>query len=149
MAYGRGDCDLEKLVLKARGVTKGLAKAEALVTRQTLSGWGGIDPVTGVVIETGNELEGKKITGKVLVFRGAKGSSGWSEAFHARKLENTNPAAVIFSEMTTKIVAGMIAMQIPSVTELEENPFECIKNGDMVTVDADNGVVIIEKADKS
>ena len=34
------------------------AEGKALVTHQTISGWGGIDPMTGTVIETHHELRG-------------------------------------------------------------------------------------------
>lgn len=57
-----------------------------MVTSQTISGWGGIDPMTGTIIETRHELCGQSFKDKVLVFRGAKGSSGWSAAFHVTRL---------------------------------------------------------------
>ncbi len=56
----------------------GVVEGEALVTRDPISGWGGIDPRTGTVIETRHELRGQSFEDKVLVFPGAKGSSGWS-----------------------------------------------------------------------
>ncbi|REM12930.1 DUF126 domain-containing protein, partial [Mycobacterium tuberculosis] len=67
-----------------------------------ISGWGGIDPRTGTVIETRHELRGRSFAGKVLVFPGAKGSSGWSAMFHMTRLMNSAPAAFLFNEMTTK-----------------------------------------------
>ena len=36
-------------------------------------------------------------------------------------------------------------MKIPAVTDLEEDIYSVAENGDIVTVDADNGEVIIEK----
>ena len=38
------------IVLRGRKVVGGCAEGEALVTRQTISGWGGIDPMTGTII---------------------------------------------------------------------------------------------------
>ena len=37
----------KKIVLHGRGIVGGCAEGEALVTRETISGWGGIDPMTG------------------------------------------------------------------------------------------------------
>ena len=66
-----------KIVLRGRKVCGGRAEGEALVTRQTIPGWGGVNPVKGVITETQHDLRGQSFKDKVLVFRGAKGSSGW------------------------------------------------------------------------
>ena len=58
--------------LKGRKVVGGVAEGEALVTSETISGWGGIDPMTGTITETRHELCGQSFKDKVLIFRGAK-----------------------------------------------------------------------------
>ena len=70
----------QTITLHGRKVVGGYAEGEALVTNDTLSGWGGINPMTGTVIETRHELRGQSFKDKILVFPGAKGSSGWSAA---------------------------------------------------------------------
>jgi predicted aconitase with swiveling domain len=134
------------IVLHGRKVVGGSAEGEALVTTQTISGWGGVNPMTGTVIETRHELRGQSFKDKVLVCPGAKGSSGWSAVFHTTRLANTAPKALIFNEMTTKIALGAVVMRIPAVTDLDRNPLELIETGDWVKVDADRGVVEIHKA---
>ena len=57
-----------------------------MITTDRISGWGGIDPRTGTIIETRHALRGQSFAGKVLVFPGAKGSSGWSNQFHLTRL---------------------------------------------------------------
>ena len=64
------------IVLHGRCVVGGCAEGEALVTRQTISGWGGINERDGSIIERRHELRGQSFAGRVLVFPGAKGSSG-------------------------------------------------------------------------
>lgn len=130
-----------KIIMKGRKIVGGVAEGEALVTSQTISGWGGIDPMTGTIIETRHELCGQSFKDKVLVFRGAKGSSGWSAAFHQTRLAGCAPKAVIFSEMTTKVALGVVVMRTPCVSELDDDPLKVIATGDWVKVDADNGVV--------
>jgi hypothetical protein len=76
----------KKIILHGRKVVGGCAEGEALVTRQTISGWGGINPMTGTIIEMRHELRGQSFKDKVLVFPGAKGSSGWSAFFHTARL---------------------------------------------------------------
>lgn len=133
------------ITLRGRKVVGGYAEGEALVTRDTISGWGGINPMTGTVIETRHELRGQSFKDKILVFPGAKGSSGWSAAFHITRITGTAPKALVFNEMTTKIALGAVVMRIPAVTDFDRDPLEIIESGDWVTVDGDRGVVEIRR----
>jgi len=133
------------IVLRGRRVVGGCAEGEALVTRQTISGWGGINERDGTVIERRHELRGKSFAGRVLVFPGAKGSSGWSAYFHMARLNGVAPAAMIFTRMTTKIALGAVVTRAPAITDLDQDPFAVIATGDWVKVDADRGVVEVTK----
>lgn len=130
-----------RVVLHGRRVVGGRAEGEALVTRQTISGWGGVDPSGGTVIETRHELCGCSFSGKVLVFPGAKGSSGWASTFHMTRLLGTAPKALVFTQMTAKIALGATVMRVPSVLVLDGDPTDLIRTGDWVVVEADGGVV--------
>jgi predicted aconitase with swiveling domain len=137
------------LVIRGRKVVGGVAEGEALVTRDRISGWGGIDPRTGTVVETRHGLRGQSFAGKVLVFPGAKGSSGWSAMFHMTRLMNVAPAAFLFNEMTTKMALGAVVTHAPAMTDFDRDPLACIETGDWVRVDADRGVVEITKKNLS
>lgn len=136
---------LNKILLKGRKVVGGVAEGEALVTRDRISGWGGIDPRSGTIIETRHELRGQSFKGKVLVFPGAKGSSGWSSQFHIARLAGAAPLAMVFNEMTTKIALGAVVTHAPAVTDLDRDPLEVIATGDWVKVDGDRGIVEVTK----
>lgn len=133
------------IVLHGRCVVPGRSEGEALVTRDRISGWGGIDSRTGTIVETRHELRGVSFAGKVLVFPGAKGSSGWSAAFHLTRTMGTAPAAMLFNEMTTKIALGAVVTRAPAMTDFDRDPLALIDTGDWVAVDADRGVVEIRK----
>ncbi len=137
--------DTTAILLHGRKVVGGIAEGEALVTRDRVSGWGGIDPRTGTIIETRHELRGQSFAGKVLVFPGAKGSSGWSNQFHLTRLTGAAPAAMLFNEMTTKIALGAVVTRAPAMTGFDRDPLEVIETGDWVRVDADAGIVEITK----
>lgn len=137
--------DTRIITLHGRKVVGGCAEGEALVTRQTISGWGGVNAMQGTIIETRHELRGQSFKDKVLVFPGAKGSSGWSAVFHTSRLAGTAPKALIFNQMTTKVALGAVVMRVPSITDLDRDPLELIESGDWVKVDADRGVVEIRK----
>ncbi|WP_051207056.1 aconitase X swivel domain-containing protein [Saccharospirillum impatiens] len=136
----------QTIVIKGRAVVKGRAYGEALVTRETISGWGGINEREGTVIERRHELVGQSFAGKVLLFPGAKGSSGWSAFFHMTRLNGVSPAAMLFTRMTTKMALGAVVTRVPSMTDFEQDPFEHISTGDWVEVDADAGEVRITKS---
>jgi predicted aconitase with swiveling domain len=135
----------QPIVLRGRGIVGGVAEGEALVTKETISGWGGMNPMKGTIIETRHELRGVSFKDKVLVFPGAKGSSGWSVMFHTARLAGTAPKALVFNEMTTKVALGAVVMRIPSVTDLDRDPLDLIETGDWVRVDGDKGTVEITK----
>jgi len=135
----------ETIVLRGRRVVGGIAEGEALVTRDTISGWGGVNPMQGTIIETRHELRGQSFKDKVLVFPGAKGSSGWSVTFHLARLAGTAPKAMVFNEMTTKVALGAVVMRVPSVTDLDRDPLEVIETGDWVVVNGDAGTVEVRK----
>lgn len=133
------------IVLTGRAVTPGVAEGEALVTGDTISGWGGVHAMTGTIIESRHELKGQSFAGKILVFPGAKGSSGWSGVFHMARLAGKAPLAMVFNVTTTKVALGAVVMRIPAVTDLDRDPLELIETGDHVRVDGDRGVVEVWK----
>ena len=135
----------ETLVIRGRKVVPGVAEGEALVTREPISGWGGIDPRTGTIIETRHELRGQSFAGKVLVFPGAKGSSGWSAQFHLARVMGTAPAAWLFNQMTSKVALGTVVSHAPAMTDFDIDPLSVIRTGDWVRVDADQGIVTVTR----
>jgi predicted aconitase with swiveling domain len=136
---------LDPIVIRGRKVVGGTAEGEALVTRDTISGWGGIDAKTGTIIERRHELCGTSFKDKVLVFPGAKGSSGYSHYFHLARVNGATPKAMIFTKMTTKAALGCVVARVPAMTDLDQDPFAVIETGDWVKVDADNGVIEVTR----
>lgn len=134
-----------KIVIKGRKVVGGVAEGEALVTRDTISGWGGINPRDGTVIETRHELRGQSFAGKILLFPGAKGSSGWSHYFHLARLSGAAPAAMLYTKTNTKVALGAVVTRVPALTDFDRDPFDVIETGDWVRVDGDKGVIEVTK----
>ncbi len=133
------------ILLHGRKIVGGSAQGEALVTRQTISGWGGIDPKTGTIIELRHELRGKSFKDKILVLPGAKGSSGWSAFFHMARLNGAAPKGFLFNKMSTKIALGLVVTRAPAVSDFDRDPLTVIETGDWVEMDADQGIVKVTK----
>lgn len=126
-----------------RGVAKFVGEGEALVSKQRISFFGGVDPKTGIVREKGHDLYGEDITDKVLVFPNGKGSTVGSYVIYQLKKNGHAPAAIVNVETETIIATGCILAEIPLVDKLEKNPIEEIKTGDHVIVDGKAGKVVI------
>jgi len=58
--------------------------------------------------------------------------------------EGNNPAAIICLQAEAILASAAITAGIPMVDKLDKNPFEYIKSGDYVRVDATNRTVEIE-----
>jgi len=128
-------------IIEGRKVMKGRAEGEALVSSDGISFYGGVEPETGIVVEKGHPLEGQCITGKVLVFPTGKGSTVGSYALYQMKKLGKAPIAIINKEIETIVAVGAIISEIPCVDKID---IEKIKNGIKITVEADEGKVIIE-----
>jgi len=128
-------------ILQGRKVANGKAEGEAMVSSDGISFYGGVEPETGKVVEKGHPLEGKSVTGNVLVFPTGKGSTVGSYVLYDMKKRGTAPAAIINKEIETIIAVGAIISEIPCVDKIE---IEKIKDGAHVEVDADNATVQLE-----
>jgi len=127
--------------LKGRRVVGGHAEGEALISRDPVSFYGGVDPETGLVVEPGHAVEGECVTGKVLVFPTGKGSTVGSYVIYRMSKLGTAPAALVNSETEAIIATGCVISGIPLVDKLERDPLKVIRSGDLLRVSADEGVV--------
>ena len=80
-----------------------------------------------------------------MVFRSTKGSSGTSRMLRLARMTGKCPVAFINLELDELSVLSCVAQKLPFVTELESSPFESIRTGDWVRVDADAGVVEVTR----
>ncbi len=134
-----------KITLQGRGITKGKAEGEAVVSKESISFWGGLDRETGNIVDRNHELAGVNVKGKILVFPTGKGSTGGSRTLYAAAKKGTAPAAIINVRAESIIATGAIVGGIPLVDRLDQDPISTIQTGDYVWVDADKGTVIVEK----
>jgi len=126
--------------MKGRKIFKGKISGEALVTDDDISFYGGCDPESGEIVEKGHGLEGKSVSGKILVFPSGKGSTVGSYVLYALKKANKAPLAIVNKVMDPVVAVGCIISEIPAVDQID---IEKIKNGQKVEVDADKGVVTL------
>ena len=124
---------------QGRVIFEGNITGKALVSSQPSSFFGGVDPDTGVVVEKGHPLEGKCISGMVLVFPTGKGSTVGSYSLYRLKKNGKAPRAVINAQYETIIAVGCIIAEIPCVDsipigEIPDGAQLHIKNGSISIV---------------
>ena len=124
--------------MKGRCIYPGKVEGEAIVSKEPLGFYGCVDAKTGIVIEKGNELEGKSIKGKILVFPNGKGSTVGSYVIYGLAANKVAPKAIINRETETIVATGVILGGIPCVDKID---ISGIKTGDKLIVDAENGIV--------
>jgi predicted aconitase with swiveling domain len=129
------------LKLRGRNICKGKANGKALVTIQNISFYGGIDPETGIITEKDHELEGKCVTGRVLIFPMGKGSTVGSYTLYRLKKSGKAPAAIINEKCETIVAVGCIISDIPCIDQIE---ISRIPSEAFLEVNADTGIIEIE-----
>ena len=121
----------------------GIAEGKALVSRETIQGWSGVDERTGLIIEVGHPFEGYSIKDSILILSGGKGSNGWSCHFHAAKLLGFAPAGFVFSKIDSRTGVTAVVTEIPTVVDTGLQVFDEVKTGDIVRVNGTEGYVEI------
>jgi predicted aconitase with swiveling domain len=127
--------------IKARSISRGAASGDALISIAPIGFLGGVDPKTGDVIEKGHPLEGKNVSGRVLVFPHGKGSTVGSYVMLQLAKNKKAPAAIINISAEPIIAVGAIISGIPMVDMPEADIYKVLKDGQKVSVDAGRGVI--------
>ena len=127
--------------LTGRKIFKGKISGEALVSSDSISFYGGVDPDNGVIVEKGHDLEGQSVSGKILVFPSGKGSTVGSYVLYQMAKTGKGPKALVLHDCEAIVAVGCIISEIPCVDQIDISQ---ISTGMNITVDADNKTVTIE-----
>ena len=120
--------------LRGRVIRKGHAQGEALVSHQPIGFFGGVDPETGVIVESGHELEGESVSRRILVFPTGKGSTLGSYTLYRLHRRGLAPAGIINSQSEAVVAVGAIIAEIPMVDCVD---ISSIATGDPVSIEDD------------
>ncbi len=123
-----------------------MAKGNAMVSREAVSFFGGVNPDTGVIEEEGHPLQGKSVSGRVLVFPHGKGSTVGSYTLYRMMKTGTAPIAILNRECETIVAVGAIIAEIPCIDQID---IDQIPDNAPLIVDADNGrVEVVDRVDE-
>jgi len=128
--------------LRGRTIVEGYCKAEALVSTMPMSFLGGVDPADGKVADKNHDLCGECIKDKVLCFPHGQGSTVGSYILYSLAQKKLAPKAIVNQKADPVVVVGAIIANIPMIDQID---IKQIKTGDLVEVDAYNGLVKVLK----
>lgn len=128
-------------VLHGRPVYDGRAEGIALCCPDSITGWCGVDPQTGTIIENGHIHRGESIKDRIVLLPNGKGSVGWSCHFTAVKVVGNAPAGWVLRKVDTRIGVATVTMGIPAVCDFDRDPFDVIRDGDFIRMDGSAGIV--------
>jgi len=130
---------------KCHKISGGVVEGEAIVSKDDIMFYL-INPETGEVIEQGHDLFGKSIARKILIFPGGKGSSVvQADGLFQLNQRGNAPKGMIIKNPETVLVSSAIIFEIPLVDKVEPEFYDVVESGDMIRIDADNGIIEILK----
>ena len=133
-------------ILTGRIIVEGCCRAEALVSKQPLSFLGDVDPADGKIIEKNHDLSGQCVKDKVLVFPHGHGSTVGSYVLYSLKKGKLAPKAIINQTADPVVVVGAIIADIPMLDKVD---ITRIQTGDILTVNANKGIIKVHTRRKS
>lgn len=129
-------------VLNGKALIAGQAAGALLHADVGLSFMGGVDPATGVVIDTHHPLQGQSVAGKVLAIPSGRGSCSGSLVMFELLMNGHAPAALVFCHRETILTLGvLIGLElfqrgIP-VLLLEKADFDALAGMPFARIDSD------------
>ena len=137
-------------LMKGRGLVKGRARAEALVSQKAFTFAHGVDPATGTVTDVRSDIRGSNVKGKVLFYPFGKGSTTASSWFLETVRLGNHPSAMVTEGVDLSAVIGSVmarlvyGKEIPVLSGISRAEYSRVKPGTVVILDADAGEVKVE-----
>lgn len=134
--------------MKGRVLAAGTATARALVLREPLSLWGGMDPASGELIDAHHPQRGASLVGRVLVMAAVRGSSSASSVLAEAVRAGCAPAAILLGETDLILAVGaavaeeLYGVRLPVVV-LPPAELAQIRDDALLRVDEDGSVTPI------
>jgi len=134
--------------IKGRGLVEGIARGEIIATRQALSFLGGVDRLTGKIVDQKNDLYQEKITGKILYIPKSVGSTVGAYVIYSICKSNLGPKAIICENADSMLVTGCAISEIPLIDGISFSKFFSSKV--YAIVNGNNGTLnLLDKMDNS
>jgi predicted aconitase with swiveling domain len=140
---------MDDVILHGKAFIPGVARGEALVSREPLSFWGGYDWKTGEIIDRRHPLSGSIASGKILAIPFTRGSSTTTAVLLEAIRAGTAPKAILttavdfFFALASVVATELYDAPLPLVA-ISEADFARLRTGDLITID-DVGRVVVSR----
>ena len=124
-------------------VVEGKIKGRAIVSPLPISFLGEVNPETGIITSPQNPINGKSISGKILIIPESRGSTVGSYVLLSLKENKKAPLAIVAYKAETIVTVGAILAEIPLVTVENPNITSEIRNDDFLEIDTDKRTLTI------
>ncbi|MCL4871415.1 MAG: DUF126 domain-containing protein [Anaerolineae bacterium] len=136
-------------MIQTNPLVAGSGQGKLLRLDEPLSLWGGLDPVTGLIIDQRHPQRGERVTGKVLLLPCGRGSSSASSILLEAVRLGTAPAAILTQEADGILALGAVVARelyghAPPVLVLPLDLYYNLKNGEWVVV-AESGMISVNR----
>ena len=135
--------------IEARVLIVGSADGPALVLDDTLSFWGGFNPVNGEIIDVHHPQYRQLVGAKILCIPQSKGSAGTPGGIAETLRNGSGPLAFVLGEPYVNISIGTLVanrlydLNIP-VLEISLEQMGQIKTGEAISIDQ-NGTISVNR----
>jgi len=122
------------MILRGRGISKGIGAGEVLLSEAPVSFLGGVSPSDGVLADQ----PGRSVKGRVFAFPRGKGSTVGSYVMMEMRRAGTLPAAIINASAEPIVATGAVMSGVPMVDRVD---LSLLRAGDRCVVDGAAGTV--------
>ena len=135
--------------IEGRVLIAGSADGAALVLDDTLSFWGGFNPVNGEIIDVHHPQYRQRVGGKILCIPHSKGTAGTPGGIAETLRNGSGPLAFVLGEPEVNISVGTLVanrlyeMNSP-VLEMSRDQMKQIKTGEAISIDC-NGRLSVNR----
>jgi predicted aconitase with swiveling domain len=123
--------------IKGRVINGGNASGEALVLDVPFSFIGDFDPDTGNITILNHPLFGKSLANKILVCPTGKGGTIAPFIAYQAKKKGNAPAAILCKKVEPILCESALAIDIPILDSLSEDPVLRIRTGQFISIEDD------------
>jgi len=125
----------------------GSVTARAIVLREPLSLWGGMDPASGQVIDARHPQHGESLAGRVVVMPVARGSSSSSSVLAEAVRAGYAPAGILLAEVDLILAVGaavaeeLYGVRVPIVVVAPEE-LALVRDGQALTINREGEITL-------
>ncbi|MEX1155628.1 MAG: DUF126 domain-containing protein [Chloroflexota bacterium] len=125
----------------------GSVTAVAIVLREPLSLWGGMDPASGQVIDARHPQRGESLAGRIVVMPAARGSSSSSSVLAEAVRAGCAPAGILLAEPDLILAVGaavaeeLYGVRVPIVVVAPEE-LALVRDGQALTINREGEITL-------